>query len=336
MQTSEPIVAIELLEAVVEYLSQKAVSMDTVWSKHDVSLQALEDKQFVPFQLFSDCFQLGERALQDKAFGLHVGETVSTRHWGQLGYLILAGEDGFESINYIQRYARLITDAMESTFAVDGNHLVCRFHMAPQHFDRHACEFFISSILSLGKFMSEGQFRFKEIHFNYALEAPIDIYESVLDCRCLFDQQENKIIVENSMLAFTSTYRDPRLKKVLEQHALTVLQNLGSSDDMVRDIRTFVLDALPNGAPSLKKVCEHFQMSERSLQRMLAKHSLSYQELVDQLRADLAKTYISNDYSFLDIALLLGYSEQSAFHRAFKRWTGLPRAKYKKTLADTD
>ena len=336
MQTSEPIVAIELLEAVVEYLSQKGVSLDAIWNKHGVSLEELEDKQFVPFELFADCFRLGEKALQDKAFGLHVGETVSTRHWGQLGYLILAGEDGFESINYIQRYARLITDAMESTFSLDGEHLVCHFHMNPHYFDRHACEFFISSILSLGKFMSEGQFRFKEIHFSYQLEASVAIYESVLDCRCLFEQRENKIIVEKSMLAFTSTYRDPRLKKVLEQHALTVLQNLGSSDDLVRDIRSFVLDALPNGAPSLKQVCERFQMSERSLQRMLAKHSLSYQELVDQLRADLAKTYISNDYSFLDIALLLGYSEQSAFHRAFKRWTGLPPAKYKKTISDSE
>lgn len=332
MQNNEYIVAIELLEAVVEYLETREISLARLWQRYDTSLEALQEQQFVPFELFSDCFELGAEATQDTSIGLHVGENVSARHWGQLGYLILSGEDGFESINYIQRFARLITNAMESTFAVEGDYLVCFFKMFPAEYNRHTCEFFISAIFSLGKFMSEGRFAFKEIHFTYPLETRAADYQQVLGCRCLFEQPHNKVIVERSALGFTSTFRDPRLKKVLEQHAVSVLQHLGSDDDLVRDLKGYVMDELPNGAPSLKQVCEHFQMSERSLQRMLAKHSLSYQELVDQLRSDLAKTYIDNDYSFLDIALLLGYSEQSAFHRAFKRWTGLPPAKYKKQL----
>ena len=330
MHKTEYTVAIELMEAVVEYLEAQGFNLDELWTRYDTSLENLQDQQFVPFELFSDAFDLGAKATRDAAIGLHVGENVSTRHWGQLGYLILSGEDGFEGINYIQRFARLITNAMESTFAMEGHHLVCFFRMFPEHFSRHTCEFFISAIFSLGKFMSQGRFAFKEIHFTYPLESHAEDYEKVLGCRCLFNQPENKILVERKRLAFTSSFRDPRLKKVLEQHAVSVLQHLGSGDDLVRDITGYVMDALPNGAPSLKQVCEHFSMSERSLQRNLAKHSLSYQELVDQLRSDLAKTYIDNDYNFLDIALLLGYSEQSAFHRAFKRWTGLPPAKYKK------
>ncbi len=333
MQKNEYTIAIELLEAVVEYLESRGVRLGELWKRYDTSLDILQDQQFVPFELLSDAFALGERATGDTSLGLHVGENVSARHWGQLGYLILSGEDGFEGINYIQRFARLITNAMESTFAMEGNHLVCFFRMFPEHYSRHTCEFFISAIFSLGKFMSEGRFAFKEIHFTYPLESRYENYEKVLGCRCLFEQPENKILVERNRLAFTSTFRDPRLKKVLEQHAVSVLQHLGTGDDLVRDVTAYVMDSLPNGAPSLKQVCEHFSMSERSLQRSLAKHSLSYQELVDRLRADLAKTYIENDYNFLDIALLLGYSEQSAFHRAFKRWTGLPPAKYKKQQA---
>lgn len=333
MQNTEYIVAIELLEAVVEYLEARGVSLEPIWQRYQVNLDALQDEQFVPFTLFSDCFELGAEATNDNSIGLHVGENISARHWGQLGYLILSGEDGFESINYIQRFARLITNAMESTFSMEGDHLLCYFRMFPEQYSRHTCEFFISAIFSLGKFMSDGRFAFKEIHFTYDLKTNAKDYQQVLGCPCYFNKPENKIIVERNRLAFSSTFRDPRLKKVLEQHAVSVLQHLGTGNDLVRDIKAYVMDALPNGAPSLKQVCEHFQMSERSLQRALAKHSLSYQELVDQLRADLAKTYIENDYNFLDIALLLGYSEQSAFHRAFKRWTGLPPAKYKKQRA---
>lgn len=330
MQNTEYTVAIELLEAIVEYLEEKGVSLSPIWERYAISLAELKEQQFVPFELFSDCFDLGEESTGDISMGLHVGANVSTRHWGQLGYLMLSGEDGFESIDYIQRFARLITNSMESRFDLQGNQLLCHFQMVPEEYSRHTSDFFISAIYALGKFMSGGQFTFKEIRFMSSNVAPIEEYEKVLGCKCLFNQSENKITVDKSALTFTSFFRDPRLKKVLEQHAITVLQRLGADDDLVRDLKTYVIDSLPNGAPSLKQVCERFQMSERSLQRMLAKHSLSYQELVDQLRAELAKTYIENDYSFLDIALLLGYSEQSAFHRAFKRWTGLPPAKYKK------
>lgn len=330
MQNTEYIVAIELLEAVVEYLDDRKVSLGPIWKQFGTSLEQLQDQQFVPFEVLSACFEYGAEKAEDPSIGLHVGANVSTRHWGQLGYLMLAGEDGFESINYIQRFARLITNAMDSRFEMQSDQLLCYFNMGPEVYNRHTCEFFISAIHSLGKFMSEGRFAFKRIEFVYDLDTKPEDYEKVLGCQCLFNQDENRIIVETAVLSFTSSFRDPRLKKVLEQHAVSVLQHLGSDDDLVRDLKSYVVDALPNGSPSLKAVCEHFQMSERSLQRMLAKHSLSYQELVDQLRSNLAKTYIENDYSFLDIALLLGYSEQSAFHRAFKRWTGLPPAKYKK------
>ncbi|MCG8671090.1 MAG: AraC family transcriptional regulator [Pseudomonadales bacterium] len=332
MQNTEYNVAVEPLEAIVEYLEDRGISLAPVWQRYNTSLAELQEQQFVPFELFSACFDLGEQKTQDLNLGLNAGATISTRHWGQLGYLMLSGDDGFESINYMQRFAKLTTNSMESRFEMSGQHLVCYFKMFPEAYSRHTCEFFISAVYSLGKFMSDGHFKFKEIKFSYPNGSPVEDYERILGCHCLFNQEENKITVEQSALAFTSTFRDPRLKKVLEQHAVSVLQHLGSDDDVVRDLKTFVSDALPNGAPSLKQVCEHFQMSERSLQRLLAKHSLSYQELVDNLRSDLAKTYIENDYSFLDIALLLGYSEQSAFHRAFKRWTGLPPAKYKKKL----
>ena len=111
-----------------------------------------------------------------------------------------------------------------------------------------------------------------------------------------------------------------------------MLQDLSSGDEWLQQVQAVILDCFPNGAPSLKQVSEHFAQNERTFQRALAKNGVNFQEMVDELRKAMAMQYIKNDYNFLDIAMMLGYSEQSAFHRAFKRWTGLTPSKFRREL----
>ena len=67
-------------------------------------------------------------------------------------------------------------------------------------------------------------------------------------------------------------------------------------------------------------------------QRTLARLGFNYQDMVDELRMNLALEYLRNDYNFIDIAMMLGYSEQSAFHRAFLRWTGVTPRRFRERL----
>jgi AraC-like DNA-binding protein len=81
-------------------------------------------------------------------------------------------------------------------------------------------------------------------------------------------------------------------------------------------------------------VAKRLAMSERTLQRRLAEAGTSYVDLLSEVRSDLAKDYLkSSRTSLTEIAWLLGFSEQSAFSRAFKRWTGSSPAQYRKALS---
>ena len=106
-------------------------------------------------------------------------------------------------------------------------------------------------------------------------------------------------------------------------------------NDGLTKIGAAVHAAVGNGQPRLGDVARAVHMSARTLQRRLGDASTTFQELVDRERADLARAYIANRARALgDVAYLLGFSEISAFARAFKRWTGMTPRQWRDRSTD--
>jgi len=94
-------------------------------------------------------------------------------------------------------------------------------------------------------------------------------------------------------------------------------------DDIVSRVKQAILDHLPSGAPSAEMVAKDLYMSPRTLRRRLAEVGTAYSDLLDKVRRELAAQYIADPArSLSEISYLLGFSEQSGFSRAFRRWTG--------------
>jgi AraC-like DNA-binding protein len=119
---------------------------------------------------------------------------------------------------------------------------------------------------------------------------------------------------------------DPLLSRVVLRHAEALLAERPAAAETtagsVRRILTRLLGDDEAGC-SLAAVSTSLHMSERSLQRRLADEGVTFDALLDELRRELALRYLADEkVAIAEIAYLLGYSEPSAFHRAFKRWTG--------------
>ncbi len=327
-------IAIELIEAIGEYLDSQGHDADAFFAANGFTMEdeAAEDGDgYVPFSEFSRLFDAAATAIDEPCIGLKVGTNFLTRHWGRLGYLVMAGENGLEGVKYIQRFARIVTNGLDIQWHWQQRDLTCEFSVLDSVSSHHVADYFVASSLTLAKATNNAHFGFKSVSFRHPDFGHGAEYERILECPCQFNADRNLIVSDLANLSLESQFRDPRLKKILETHASQVLQNLASGDELLSRIRRFVLAELPNGVPSLKAVCDLVGQNERTLQRALAKMNLNFQDLVDELRMNMAIEYIRNDYNFLDIAMMLGYSEQSAFHRAFKRWTGMPPSRYKKT-----
>lgn len=98
--------------------------------------------------------------------------------------------------------------------------------------------------------------------------------------------------------------------------------------------RAYLLQELTSGAPSEESLARAMAMSRRTLQRKLGEAGLTYKQLLEQTRHELALRYLDDPTkSVTDITFLLGFSEQSAFSRAFKRWTGVAPSAYRELPA---
>jgi AraC-like DNA-binding protein len=116
---------------------------------------------------------------------------------------------------------------------------------------------------------------------------------------------------------------DERLYGILKKHIELILNEMPREDDWLAGVRKAIAESMKEGDVRLSRVTKKTPMSPRTLQRRLKERDVIFKELVDDTRRRFALGYLKDrKHTLTQIAFLLGYSEVSAFNRAFKRWTG--------------
>ena len=124
---------------------------------------------------------------------------------------------------------------------------------------------------------------------------------------------------------------DRRLYPVMERYLDRILQAMPREDGLIGAVRKCLGEALREGAPTLGQVAAQLGVSARTLQRQLHDRGVDFSGLVEDTRRRFAMQYLDDRANTLtDVAFLLGYSEVSAFNRAFKRWTGSTPSGYRR------
>lgn len=109
-----------------------------------------------------------------------------------------------------------------------------------------------------------------------------------------------------------------------------LLAELPPAESVVDRVKRLIVAELCGGEPTAEVIARKMRATPRTLQRWLTARGTSYREILDGLRRDLALRYVTEDrLAISEAAYLLGFSEASAFHRSFKRWTGRTPAQYR-------
>jgi AraC-like DNA-binding protein len=124
--------------------------------------------------------------------------------------------------------------------------------------------------------------------------------------------------------------------EVLAEHADLLLDRLPKGPDLVERTRKAIGQRLRGSDSSLEGVAAELAMTPRTLQRHLRELGYSYNALADEVRQGLARLYLQQpDIAIAEVAYLLGFADQSAFNRAFKRWNGLTPKQFRSGRGDT-
>lgn len=166
------------------------------------------------------------------------------------------------------------------------------------------------------------------VEFVHAAQDQVEAYRAVLGVAPRFEVPVACVVLASELLDRPVPAADPGLSRIVTAHAEQLLAaSPRPQENIATRVRRQLAEGMAHGQVSLRHVARQLNLSERSLQRRLEDQGTCFADLMDEVRRELALRYIADQHLALgEVAYLLGFSEPSAFHRAFKRWTGMTPA----------
>ena len=255
---------------------------------------------------------------------LAVGACVTPRHVGVLGYLVLATDTLGEAMLAYQRYETLFYGTSLAQIELTESEAEIRWPPSDNELGQQADGVAIAALVTFLRRQIDHPPPPSAISFLHCVDTEsAHAYDAFFGCPVTWSDSHVRVRFPLRYLSLPMPRRDPTLRRLLDRQARAMLQALPQSSEADRQMQRVVLRMLSDGEPTLARAAAAMHMSPRTLQRRLARHGLSWQQWLDRSREKLAHQYLEDgSLTLADIALLLGFSEQSAFNRAYRRWTG--------------
>lgn len=253
---------------------------------------------------------------------------------GILGQVVLRADDVEQASTLVERFMRLPDTAFRASRIERGDLVGLTFGHLP-HVE--AMRFPLEVMVGVGyralHYATGGALALREVTFKHEAGYPVAAYEEVFGVPVRFGAGETALWLPRAALATPLTSRDPMLRRFLETHAQQLLESLPAHiDPIIMHIREAVLAELATSGADLARVARRVAMSKRTVQRRLEEAGASYQDLVDEVRAVLARRLLGDrTRSIIDVAFELGYADLKGFYRAFRRWTEMTPAEWRRS-----
>lgn len=272
------------------------------------------------------------RRTRDESFGLHLSERLAVDTFGALGFAVRSSATLGEAYRRAARYLRLLVHGPALSIHLEGSSAILR-HEPPRGPvpSRHAVEFFFGNLVMIARHGVDATFVPRSARFRHEAPARTDDHHRLFGPDVRFGQARDEIAMDRAALEKPQSHAEPALGEVLDRHLGALLAALPESASFMDRARSALAAELGRGEPSLTALAGRLRMSPRSLQRRLQQEGTSLSSLLDDLRAEMATRYLGESReSISEVAFLLGFSEVSTFHRAFKRWTGVTPAAFRR------
>lgn len=260
----------------------------------------------------------------DTGLGFEIGRHVKPRSYQVLGYAILASATLQEAIQRLIRFEKLAGNLGQSSLFIEGDRArlewQCPLEGEPARFLREAA---VTGWITFARQLVVEAPQPLRVCFRHSAPQDTSRYAAYFQCPVQFDAAFDGVEFSVGFLALPVQSADPGLGDMMQREARLQLADYDSQTNLVAAVRREIYLLLAEGEPTVDAVAARLGMADRTLQARLRKHGFSFQQVVENLRRTLADIYLlDRRLSLTDISLLLGFSEQSSFTRAFRRWHG--------------
>lgn len=299
--------------------------------------QLIDPIQRIPMRHLRELMKLASEASGLPHFGLLVGAAVRPGTYGCLGYAAMTSATMGEAMGMIRRFGKIVFDSPSSQTQISiDNGLVTQQDLRLNELEPYSAAFqdaVLSGWTAFGRWLVGRDEPLVAVHVLHDVQGDSEPYDRFFGCPVQFNSSMNALVFPESMLALPVQGADPRTHKSMLLEADLQLGRSYAPYSTIARVRAFLAQMLPNGDASLESVASHLAMSPRTLQRKLATEGESFSHALETVRMELADHYLRlTDATVMDISLMLGYSQASAFSHAFRQFQGMSPADYRKVL----
>jgi AraC-like DNA-binding protein len=277
--------------------------------------------------------ELAAEEAQDEWLGFHLACSFDLREIGLVYYVIASSDLLADALRNAERYSQINNEGVRLRFSLqDGTAAIALDYVnVDRHADRHQIEFWLVTLVRICRQVTNGRLvpsRLKTKHFRARTPAEFKAFFGV-DIE--FGANADEICFPRPIALLSVVGRDEYLNELLRRYAEDALARKPRKRLAVRSkVEDILPELLPHGGATVSEVARRLGMSSRTLSRKLAHEGTSFAEILEQLRAALAKRYIGDEtLPVSEIAWLLGYREVSSLTHAFERWTGMTPRRFR-------
>ncbi len=278
---------------------------------------------------YSDLLALWEsvmRAVDDPSFPVREAQAGSIHDYDAVGLACMTQPTLGEAMRQCVRYSKVWTDVSEWSIERSDRTISLVFG-CPGPLDlglRASTENVLADLHHAGRTLTGVDYPAAVVRFRHPAPRDTSAHEAFFGGPVEWGAPRNELTVAAELANLPLPKADPALAAFFDRHVKKLLDRDPPAPERVASrVRAFLLEEVQRGAPTLQTAAAHLRTSPRTLKRRLQEEGTTFQDLLDGVRCDLAKRYLEEQRLALgEVSFLLGFSEPSAFHRAFKRWTG--------------
>jgi AraC-like DNA-binding protein len=270
--------------------------------------------------------EIGLELGNDPAFGLHWAEQLPPRAFSPVADLVYYAANVRESMEALQTFHQLLADDINLRVVEAAAHVT--FRCLPMVAVTLGAERLISELSMAALHRRIQAFgagsHFLHASFSYAAPSYKPEYERIFTGRVRFDQQHTELVFAREVMDAASPHGDAELHDALSAFCERRHHAMNQSFSIASRVRHVLMQTAWPRRAEMASVARDLGLSARSLRRRLVSEGTCFADICDAALESAAKScLVERGRSIQETAVELGFADKAAFHRAFKRWTGM-------------
>jgi AraC-like DNA-binding protein len=289
-----------------------------------------------PLAKIRKLWELGKEASGDETIGLKTGRYAKPAQFYAFGYSWMASSTLLGALQRLTRFHQLMSTAsveVSLTETADSYALSTIFPEESKSPPKEGIDCGMTALLALCDVVAEQEIRPLRVELTCPATVHPDAYRDALRAPIQFGAEIGTFHFDKETLRAPLRHGAPDVAKATDKIAEQYIETLDPSA-VASQVRRLLVALLPSGKADQELVSQRLNRSTSTLQRQLQLEGLNYRDVLESTRRSLAESYLRDKkHSYAQIAYLIGFSDQSNFSRAFKRWTSLSPKQYQETYA---